>query len=142
MFVPIIALLSLCTVQSFPTGAPNATCTSMEPKHEVEAQKGVSPYTVSVNSTTVSSPARGITGNNYSLYSKIMIAMLNESKWIESVTIESPKQEQFRGFFLQARFGNQTIGSFSVPKDSDAKFIDCDNKMKVSIYFSTLNYQV
>ena len=73
MLGPFIVLFGLlCTVQSFPNGAPSSACGSMEPRHATESQTDPSPYIISTNSTAVSSlgadeesalAIHGITGN-------------------------------------------------------------------------------
>jgi hypothetical protein len=73
MLGPFIVLCGLlCTVQSFPNGAPSSACGSMEPRHGTESQTDPSPYIISTNSTAVSSLSadeesalaiHGITGN-------------------------------------------------------------------------------
>ena len=50
---------------------------------------------------------------------------------LETVTIESQENIQFKGFFLQARSGDQSIGSFVVPKDGNGKLVNCNQLTQV-----------
>ncbi|XP_075142278.1 putative ferric-chelate reductase 1 [Leptodactylus fuscus] len=91
-------LLFDCT-NGYPDGLVEASCTTMEPRHGVNAQTSLSPYSLSLSNSTY------IAG--------------------QQITVTLSGTPQFTGFLIQARSGSSTtpLGSFKV--NGDAQILNC-----------------
>lgn len=95
----------------YSAGAPETVCDDMTPKHPVEPQKSVLPYTVSVSK--------------------------KEAKQGETIDI-TISGKSFKGYLVQVRNGNKAVGSFVIPEtDRYSKTINCHGGKSVSTFINT-----
>lgn len=100
-------LYSVCNC--FDTGAPITACQNMMPGHKVEAQKSSSPYLLTITP--------------------------NRNKNSFFVKLNHPNNEEFQGFFIQARFNsnkNQIVNGVFTP-DKHSQNRDCFNSKANSL---------
>lgn len=71
-------------------------------------------------------PGHGVSAQNSEPPYSIAPAQPQTEASKVKLILTSPNQEDFTGFFIQGRSGNNTIGSF-VRVPEDAKTIDCFN---------------
>lgn len=111
MFAALIALGIPLMVQAYSAGAPSAECSTMMPRHHVDAQKGAAPYDVILAKNKI------------------------RSGETVKVTIKGKKNDQtFKGLIVQARVGNTPIGAFDVsPSNQYIQLLDCGSSRGVSL---------
>jgi len=90
-------------VQGYSAGAPAEECSTMTPRHHVDPQKGPAPYDVSIDKKFI------------------------RAGETVTVTIKGRTQEDsFKGLLVQARVGDQPIGTFDVSQSRQhIQTLDC-----------------
>lgn len=104
----VIALV--CTtpsVYSFSAGAPESACDDMIPQHHVDPQVSEAPYKLHLSTNQLRANENG------------------------SVNIKIQGNEAgntIKGFMLQARVGNETVGKFAVKSKKHAQLLNCNGQ--------------
>ncbi|XP_046737770.1 putative defense protein Hdd11-like [Diprion similis] len=103
MFRFLIFVGSIVAVTyAYSVGAPAHVCETMMPGHGVDPQTTPSPYDILLSKNSI---------------------LGGESV---TVTVKGHDQELFKGILIQARLGDQIVGTFDVdPADTKVKTIDC-----------------
>ncbi|XP_013200479.1 putative defense protein Hdd11 [Amyelois transitella] len=98
-----VAVALVATADAYSAGAPTGACKDMIPRHPVSAQTRQPPYTITTSTKTVKG------GNSMEV----------------TISGKSPS-DKIRGLLLQARSGDDIVGSFKVdPKDPFAQLLNC-----------------
>nr|WDQ26754.1 venom peptide [Acharia stimulea] len=95
MFKYMLLALSVAVyVECYSIGAPNSACVDMTPGHGVPARSDNAPYTVTTSSKIVKAGTP-----------------------VEVVIAAKDSSKPMKGILLQARHGDEPIGTFTVPAD-------------------------
>lgn len=104
----VLAVASL--TYAYSGGAPEGTCDDMTPQHPVDPQSSKFPYEIQISKKKIS-PG-------------------------DTVDITIGKDKVFKGFLLQVRKGEKSVGQFVIPDDHKfAKALGCHNGKAVSIIY-------
>lgn len=110
LFVAILALGIPLLVQGYSSGAPAEECSTMTPRHHVDAQRGAAPYDIVLDKKNI--------------------------KAGETVTVSIKGRSQddtIKGLLVQARVGDTPIGVFDVsPSKQYIQLLDCGSGRGVS----------
>lgn len=98
-------------VQGYSSGAPTEECTSMTPRHHVDAQKGASPYDIILDKKAIRAGDTVL------------------------ITIKGRKNDDvIKGLLVQARVGDTPIGVFDVsPSREYIQLLNCGSSRGVSL---------
>lgn len=107
----VFAILAvIASTYAYSGGAPETTCDDMTPKHPVDPQSSKFPYQIEISKNKIS-PG-------------------------DSVEITIGKDKAFKGFLLQVRKDDKSVGQFVIPDDSKfAKALGCHGGKAVSKAF-------
>ncbi len=104
LFKCIVLALSVAVyVEGYSLGAPNSACVDMVPGHGVPPKKETPPYTITTSTKIVKA------GTPMEVV----------------ISTDDPKM-LMKGLLLQARHGNDPIGTFTIsPKDNFSQLLNC-----------------
>lgn len=110
IFIALFCLGIPIMVQGYSSGAPDSECSSMTPRHKVDAQKGVSPYDIILDKKAIKAGETVL------------------------VTIKGHNNDDLiKGLLVQARVGDTPIGYFDVSPSRDyIQILNCGNGRGVS----------
>ena len=138
--------LSISFCLFIPT-APRVACNSMTPVHLAQRQTDPSPYVIAVDKSAVRSLSsanaeeESVFNRANAITGTCRISWLFNWKadaqcqciFIWTVTLFSPSGEEFKGFFLQARSGSESVGTFSDPSNGNGKLMNCQSSREVNV---------
>ncbi|XP_052757876.1 putative defense protein Hdd11 [Galleria mellonella] len=99
----VVAVAMVAYADGYSSGAPSSACLDMIPRHPVSAQTSPPPYIITTSTKTVKAGTP-----------------------MEVVISGKQPNNTIRGLLLQARQGNNIVGTFTVaPNDPFAQLLDC-----------------
>lgn len=97
-------------VQGYSKGAPQEECSSMTPRHHVDAKQGPAPYEINLSKKNI-----------------------RAGETIQIIIKGRSADDVIKGILVQARVGETPIGSFDAsPSSQHIQLLDCGNSRGVS----------
>lgn len=111
MLIALTLCLSAVSVSGYSEGAPDNACASLRPEHLKSEQKDNVPYEIVLGTKTLE---------------------CSDSPPIINFTLKGLNGEKFKGFMIQGRMGDVTVGTFE-PEPIDYMMMDCPGNIEVGM---------
>lgn len=109
--VIVLAVCLIGSVSCYSAGAPESECSTMTPRHKVEAQRSAFPYTINLSKRQV-----------------------RAGETVEVTVKGKTADDVIKGFIVQARVGDTPVGVWDAsPSAAYAQLVNCGNSKSVCI---------